>query len=501
MRGAVVLLIAAFMVLSTSAVIADTTNNQTDQIMLSPTGVTPESTYDKLGGDRVVLWDQYDTDGSNGLSHFSNVMGYYRALLDDFEVPEGGWTINDFHMLGVWDTLTPPQGTDFELSFWSDAGGSPGAEIVNTVTVSYTETATGRTWFGRPEFEVVKTFEDVVLPQGIYWIWGYIIGPADNCFWMAKQDVIWGSECWADYQDQPPLRPGHEVFNGEYYDLAFQLTYTEPCECSVDVEKYVWCPCAEEWIDADTENEALDLPICTNATFKIVIHNNGTCCDIYQINVYDTMHDSLEFIGADPEPHEFLHDPPYYYMSWYELGPLAPCETIEIYITAHVVGPECSIDFNYVFVEASCECEPYYVVDKDYAYVHAFRNEPPSIPVIDGPTGGAPGEELCWTFHSTDPNGDPVQYIIEWGDGTTTTTDCVPSCTPYEVCHTYAKRGTYIIKAKAKDCCWGAESDWAEFEVVIPRSRAIYNSLFMRFLESLFERFPNAFPILRQILY
>ena len=225
LKGAGVLLIAAVMVLSTVAVTADTTKNE---ICLSNEPATTEICQPEIpGATGIVLWDQYDTDGSNGLSHFSESMGYRRALLDDFEItdPEG-WIINDFHMLGVWNTLTPPQGTDWNLSFWSDAGGAPGAEIVNTVTVSYTETVTGRTWFSRPEFEVVYTFEDVVLPQGTYWIWGYIIGPADNCFLMAKQDVIWGSECWCDYEDQPPLRPGHEIF-ADYYDLTFQLTYTE----------------------------------------------------------------------------------------------------------------------------------------------------------------------------------------------------------------------------------------------------------------------------------
>jgi hypothetical protein len=39
---------------------------------------------------------------------------------------------------------------------------------------------------------------------------------------MAKQDVMWGSECWVDYEDIGFL-PGSSVFL-DAYDLAFQLT-------------------------------------------------------------------------------------------------------------------------------------------------------------------------------------------------------------------------------------------------------------------------------------
>ena len=183
-------------------------------------------------------------------------------------------------------------------------------------------------------------------------------------------------------------------------------------------------------------------------------------------------------------------------MLWYFPGPLDPCNTIEIYITAHVEGPHCSVDFNYVEVQAFSECDPYYVYDWDYAYVHAYDNEPPTPPEIDGPNKGGEGVELCWTFHSTDPNGDPVQYIIDWGDGSTNTTECKPSCVPVEVCHTYAERGTYIIKAKAKDCCWGAESTESTFEVEIPRARTVYHSTLLQ----LIERFPFISKIFRDIL-
>ena len=125
------------------------------------------------------------------------------------------------------------------------------------------------------------------------------------------------------------------------------------------------------------------------------------------------------------------------------------------------------------------------------------ENQPPETPTITGQTSGKVGVEYCWLFHSEDPNGDNVMYIINWGDGEFDTTDCYPSCTEVEVCHTYYKKGTYIITAKAKECTPdGLESDWATLQVSMPRNKIATDN----FLSGLFERFPNLFPILQKLL-
>ena len=105
---------------------------------------------------------------------------------------------------------------------------------------------------------------------------------------------------------------------------------------------------------------------------------------------------------------------------------------------------------------------------------------------------------------STDINNDDVCYYVDWGDGSTTDwtayqTEGQPG---YNENHTWSKRGSYTIKAKAKDAA-GNESEWATLTVTMPFS---YNMPFIhflpviQFLERLFERFPNAFPILRQLM-
>jgi len=118
-------------------------------------------------------------------------------------------------------------------------------------------------------------------------------------------------------------------------------------------------------------------------------------------------------------------------------------------------------------------------------------NYPPDKPSIEGPLRWPAGIEVCFTFHSTDPNGDNVMYIIDWCDNSINETEYYPSCTPVEVCHTWEDMNKYIMRAKAVDIL-GNESDWAIFEVTISRNRATYNLLFLWFLER--------FPILERLL-
>jgi outer membrane protein assembly factor BamB len=133
--------------------------------------------------------------------------------------------------------------------------------------------------------------------------------------------------------------------------------------------------------------------------------------------------------------------------------------------------------------------------------LHAFgaieSNAPPNPPIIEGSTEGNAGTEYVYKLLSNDPDNNPVQFFIDWGDGTT-------DGWSYEqasgqriwLYHTWEKEGAYIIKAKAQDVL-GLESNWSTIEVTMPFS---YEPPHFRFIEWLLERFPNAFPILRYLL-
>ena len=133
--------------------------------------------------------------------------------------------------------------------------------------------------------------------------------------------------------------------------------------------------------------------------------------------------------------------------------------------------------------------------DEETGYGLVYFNElPPTDPVITGPTSGTPGTLYTYTFSSTDPDGDDISYYIIWKAGVVTQTPFQASGTEYSENMSWPRKGTYKIYAKAIDMD-GAESDWSEFIVTMPRNRLIENPL-LQFLQNHLK----LFPFLRQLL-
>ena len=87
--------------------------------------------------------------------------------------------------------------------------------------------------------------------------------------------------------------------------------------------------------------------------------------------------------------------------------------------------------------------------------------------------------------------------IYEWQDDTNSSwIGPYPSGQEITVSHTWDEENTYTIRAKAKDTL-DVESPWSTLEVTMPVNQHSYS---FPLLQRLLERFPNAFPILRQIL-
>ena len=136
-----------------------------------------------------------------------------------------------------------------------------------------------------------------------------------------------------------------------------------------------------------------------------------------------------------------------------------------------------------------------------YSYLYSLQiieDNPPSIPTITGTVNGTVRRTYDYTIVSTDIDNDNISYYIDWGDGRIT--DWIgPYDSGEEIIqsHTWLLRGLYDIKVKARDG-YGMESDWGTLRVTMPFP---YDIPFTGFLQRLFERFPNAFPILRTIFY
>ncbi|UCF12247.1 MAG: hypothetical protein JSW06_09420 [Thermoplasmatales archaeon] len=132
--------------------------------------------------------------------------------------------------------------------------------------------------------------------------------------------------------------------------------------------------------------------------------------------------------------------------------------------------------------------------------INAFENNPPDKP--DKPSGKkkqSPGVVYTYTSKASDIDGDQIYYMWDWADGNKS--EWLGPYNSGEICEAeyhWEEGGEYNVKVMAMDEHY-AESEWSEgLSFSILRNKA-FNFNF-NLLEWLFERFPNAFPILRQLL-
>jgi hypothetical protein len=112
------------------------------------------------------------------------------------------------------------------------------------------------------------------------------------------------------------------------------------------------------------------------------------------------------------------------------------------------------------------------VIAKDTYYVVALGtgiNCPPIPPTINGPSGGNAGTEYTYSFASADSDNDDIDsYTIDWGDDIMEVVEGpFDSGEIITVNHTWTEKGTYTIKAKAKDI-FDLEGDWGTLSVTMP---------------------------------
>lgn len=179
----------------------------------------------------------------------------------------------------------------------------------------------------------------------------------------------------------------------------------------------------------------------------------------------------------------------------------------------HEPGENDMIAYRYTFpIYSTSELEKdsqYYwkiVVEDEYGSqyegvvwsFYTIGNQPPYKPVINGPTDGKIGTEYTYTISTTDPDGDQVYYLFDWGDGTDSGWQG-----PYisgetvSLNHTWNKKGAYIVVGRAMDL-EGHYSNWSDpIAVSMPKNKAINLSpIFLRFLND----HQNMLPILRNLL-
>ena len=150
---------------------------------------------------------------------------------------------------------------------------------------------------------------------------------------------------------------------------------------------------------------------------------------------------------------------------------------------------------NYTVMVSVKDGENITISASTWAWIQESNN-PPNVPIITGEVEGSIYENYFYTFVTSDPDGSILYFYIEWGDGADS--GWIGAFNSGEECvmpYRWSEEGTYVIRAKARDP-YNEESDWAYLEVTMPVNQPVQYPLFNWFL----ERFPNTFPILRNLL-
>ena len=149
---------------------------------------------------------------------------------------------------------------------------------------------------------------------------------------------------------------------------------------------------------------------------------------------------------------------------------------------------------NYTVTLTVTDSEDDTASDTTWTYINA----PPNKPIITGKTNGKAGVEYEYEIYIEDPDGDDVDYYVDFGDG-----DFIrymgyyfPSPLINKFNKSWDSKGAYTIRAQSMDE-HGVQSDWAILEVSMPINKAINLNLF---LQRFFQRFPFFGKILNQIM-
>jgi len=100
-----------------------------------------------------------------------------------------------------------------------------------------------------------------------------------------------------------------------------------------------------------------------------------------------------------------------------------------------------------------------------YTTIVEKPNLPPTHPEVDGTQDGTKDTEYNYTALSTDADNDTIQYIFNWNDGKTSTTEFLLNGTSTTQTHSWTSAGVYTITVKASDN--KTESGTTEYIVLI----------------------------------
>lgn len=107
----------------------------------------------------------------------------------------------------------------------------------------------------------------------------------------------------------------------------------------------------------------------------------------------------------------------------------------------------------------------FYLLPLFFVFGGGCGNQPPSAPIVSGPTKGRPNDTLWFSAISVDKEGDSVAYFFEWQDAVESNwSEWYPSGIEYYQKATFSDIGNFFLRVKAKDR--KGESGWSDTNLV-----------------------------------
>jgi len=115
----------------------------------------------------------------------------------------------------------------------------------------------------------------------------------------------------------------------------------------------------------------------------------------------------------------------------------------------------------------------------------------PSQP--NGPSSGTAGETYIYSAVTSDPEGDDIYYLFDWGDGTDSGwIGPYSSSKECEIEHIWRSDGSYEVRVKAQDF-HGVVSEWSDpLTVSMPKNRIVHHT-FIELILQYFALLQNLF--------
>ena len=125
------------------------------------------------------------------------------------------------------------------------------------------------------------------------------------------------------------------------------------------------------------------------------------------------------------------------------------------------------------------------IEEEEFTVTITANTEPDKPYKPSGITVGKPGTYYTYSSHTTDPEGDHVYLVFDWGDGNDSGwVGPFNSGDIGSASYAWSAEGTFPVKVKAKDI-HDAESVWSDpLPITMPKN---YGNPFYQFLERLFE--------------